>query len=101
MYTRAPFVLLVHAVQPDEVLLSMTSYLHARQDMIRYNVSSLRLFTLLYAQVLHTQTSVSHDCAVTGKAECVMLAPGSASACCSIQCATLEPAYDSVCMKAL
>ena len=60
MYTRAPFVLLVHAVQPDEVLLSMTGYLHARQDMICYTVSPLR-----YAQVLQTQTGVSHDGAAT------------------------------------
>ena len=65
MYTRAPFVLLVHAVQPDEVLLSMTSYLHARQDMICFGVSPLHLFTLQYAQVLQTQTGVSHDCAAT------------------------------------
>ena len=101
MYTRAPFILLVHAVQPDKVLLSMTGYLHARPDLIRHDVSTLRLFTLPYAQVLQTHTGVSHGHAVTGKADCVIVASSKASACCSVLCATSGPADDSVCVKAL
>ena len=34
MYTGAPLVLLVHAIEPDEVLLSMTGYLHAIKERL-------------------------------------------------------------------
>ena len=34
MYAGAPLVLLVHAIEPDEVLLSMTGYLHAIKERL-------------------------------------------------------------------
>ena len=43
MYTGAPLVLLVHAVEPDEVLLRMTGYLHdVKESLVSGALVTLR-----------------------------------------------------------